>query len=115
MTQKLVASVLFLTSDFLFIQSIIRRTGCTTYSRDANHSKIAPASPDEDVSGTSDTHHSNALLSSQNQGTELSLPEKIEKEENLVVVDANGFGGNKGGRRKSRIPRLCCFGSESWQ
>ncbi|CAI9097556.1 OLC1v1034014C1 [Oldenlandia corymbosa var. corymbosa] len=88
-----------------------RRTGSTIYSREANHNKIAPASPDEDTTSTHATHHNNALHLSENHVTELSLHEKIAKEENVIAVDANSFDGNKGGKSKSRKPHfLCCFG-----
>ncbi|KAL3536007.1 hypothetical protein ACH5RR_004468 [Cinchona calisaya] len=84
-----------------------------TYSGDANHTKIAPASSDEDVSGPCETNHSSPL-SSQDHRTELTLADKTMKEDNLVSADANGVGGNKARRSKNRKTRFCCFSSLYW-
>nr|XP_027068525.1 uncharacterized protein LOC113693934 isoform X1 [Coffea arabica]XP_027068526.1 uncharacterized protein LOC113693934 isoform X1 [Coffea arabica] len=86
-----------------------------THSRDANHNKIAPASPVENVSGPREIDHA-ASLSSQNQRTELTLAEKTMNEENILISpDANDAGGDEARSSKNRKVRLCCFSSLSRQ
>ncbi|XP_027065038.1 uncharacterized protein [Coffea arabica] len=90
----------------------IRQTGSNTYSRNANHNKIAPAS--QDFSGPCEIDHA-APLSSQNQRMELTLTEKATKDENVFSPDANGVGGDEARRSKNKKIRFCCFSSLSWQ
>lgn len=92
----------------------IRHAGSNKHSRDANHNKIAPASPDEDVSGPRVIDHA-ASLSSQSQRPESTLAEKTIKEENVLSPDANGADADEVRRSKNRKVRLCCFSSLSWQ
>ncbi|XP_027127197.1 uncharacterized protein [Coffea arabica] len=90
----------------------IRHTGSSTYCRNANHNKIAPAS--QDFSGPCEIDHA-VSLSSQNQRTELTLTEKATNDENVFSPDANGVGGDEARRSKNRKIRFCCFSSLSWQ
>lgn len=93
------------------------RRGSSAYSRDTNTSKIAPASPDDDVSGLSETRDTAAaaLFSSKNHapGVTVVMEELILKEDSKVDSAQNE---NKTSRRmRTGISRYCCLNSFAWQ
>ncbi|GFY93470.1 hypothetical protein Acr_08g0018660 [Actinidia rufa] len=85
-----------------------RHAGSNSYSREANHNKIVPASPEEYIPNRSDTH-SIAFGSSNNEATEEPISDRSTNGNKLVNADANGISKNSPNKGKNKRMRLCCL------
>uniref|UniRef100_A0A5B6ZAC0 START domain-containing protein n=2 Tax=Davidia involucrata TaxID=16924 RepID=A0A5B6ZAC0_DAVIN len=87
-----------------------RRTGYNSYSREANHNRIAPASPEEELPNPSETHQS-AIYSLENETTEAPTLDKATNGDKLVSADANGIYKNSPNKGKNKKLSFCCLTS----
>ncbi|KAJ4705428.1 Polyketide cyclase/dehydrase and lipid transport superfamily protein [Melia azedarach] len=93
-----------------------RRAGSNSYVRDGNHNRIAPASPEQELSNP-DENNQVTLSSSQNRTMEVSVFDQTIHESKQKNTDTNGIpentinGDKKLGRQKKH--RFCCFPSNS--
>ncbi|KAK7828532.1 uncharacterized protein LOC111990545 [Quercus suber] len=88
-----------------------RRAGSNSHSREVNHNKIAPASPEQYVSAPSEANQV-ALCSAGNGTTELLNLDQSVNDINQISTDANGIhesslDGDKSSKEKRH--RMCCF------
>ncbi|KAL4606722.1 hypothetical protein ACB092_09G124100 [Castanea dentata] len=88
-----------------------RRAGSNSHSREVNHNKIAPASPEQYVSAPSEANPV-ALCSSGNGTTEVLNVDQSANDINQISTDANGIhesslDGDKSSKEKRH--RMCCF------
>lgn len=88
-----------------------RRAGSNSHSREVNHNKIAPASPEQYVSAPSEANPV-ALCSSGNGTTEVLNVDQSANDINQISTDANGIhesslNGDKSSKEKRH--RMCCF------
>ncbi|KAK3227052.1 hypothetical protein Dsin_006914 [Dipteronia sinensis] len=94
------------------VQDISRRSGSNRYTREGNHNRIAPASPEQHISSPSETNEV-ALNSSQNGVTERSISNqnmydnKQTGTEAIVIHESTVHGGKNFSRQKKH--RYCCF------
>ncbi|TXG58107.1 hypothetical protein EZV62_015936 [Acer yangbiense] len=90
----------------------IRRSGSNRYTREGNHNRIAPASPEQHISSPSETNQV-ALNSSQNGVTERPISNqnmydnKQTGTEAIVIHESTVHGGKNLSMQKKH--RYCCF------
>ena len=88
-----------------------RRAGTNSHSREVNHNKIAPASPEQYVSAPSEANQV-ALCSTGNGTTEALNLDQSANDINQISTNANGIhesslDGDKSSKEKRH--RMCCF------
>ncbi|GFZ02558.1 hypothetical protein Acr_15g0011660 [Actinidia rufa] len=85
-----------------------RHAGSNSYSREANHDKIVPASPEEDIPNRSETHQT-AFSFSNNEATEEPISDRSTNGNKLVNADANGIRKNSPNKRENKRMRFRCL------
>ncbi|KAA8516830.1 hypothetical protein F0562_017352 [Nyssa sinensis] len=83
-----------------------RRTGSNSFSREANHNRIAPASPEE-LPNPGKTHQSAVTL--ENETTEAPTLEKAIDGRKLVNTDVNGIYRSSPNKVKNKKQSFCCL------
>ena len=95
-----------------------RQGGSNSFSKEVNHNRIAPASPEQKLSAPSDTNTNQVDVRTVTYGP-MDVPILNHRTENNKYLngDANGFHetspdrGNK--LAKGKRHRFCCFGMVS--
>ncbi|GAA0153480.1 hypothetical protein LIER_11706 [Lithospermum erythrorhizon] len=84
-----------------------RRSGSSSYAREANQSKVSPASPDQLINNTGETQH--VSINSSVSQTMGPSPEKTTLEYNTSNTTIDLINGESKIKKKSKKLRLCCL------
>lgn len=100
-----------------FFPTFPRQGGASSFTREVNHNRIAPASPEQKLLVPCDDTNTNhvAVCFATNEPTEIPiLNHTVGNNSKHSSSDTSGIhenSPNKGKKpRKKKSPRLCCFG-----